>query len=81
MFVKGIKKATVIFKVVRYWRKARTRNFILQSGRICYNKYTGCQGTVSHTLVRKGVVFMTTYEALTFAVAFATLMVLVVKKK
>ena len=42
---------------------------------------TGCQGTVSHTLFRKGVVFMTTYEALTFAVAFATLMVLVVKKK
>jgi hypothetical protein len=30
---------------------------------------------------RKGVVFMTTYEALTFAITFATLMVLVVKKK
>ncbi|GMA98676.1 hypothetical protein PIPA1_14760 [Pelosinus sp. IPA-1] len=42
---------------------------------------TGCQGTVSHTLYRKGVVLMTTYETLSFAVAFATLIVLIIKKK
>lgn len=42
---------------------------------------TRCLGSGWPHPFRKGVVFMTTYEALTFAIAFATLMVLVVKKK
>lgn len=40
----------------------------------------GCWGTVDHSR-EKGVVPMTTYEALSFAVAFATLIVLVMKSK
>jgi len=47
---------------------------------IWYNNNTGCWGTVSHTLL-KGGGMMTIFEAMYLMIAFATLIVLIIKKK
>jgi len=62
--------------------KPRTRIFFFTSGKICYTKHTGCLGAaVSHTLCRKGVVDVSAFEAMYLMIAFATLVVLIIKQK
>ncbi|EIW16337.1 hypothetical protein SAMN04515679_3805 [Pelosinus fermentans] len=61
--------------------KPETKFSYFRSGNICYNKRTDCLGVVSHSLVERGGMMISMFEAMYLMIAFATLVVLIINRK
>ncbi|WP_176772756.1 hypothetical protein [Sporomusa acidovorans] len=68
-------------KAARCLLKTNDKTFPVTLAKYAIISVTDCRGAVSHTLFRKGGGMMTMFEAMYLMIAFATLVVLIIKKE